>query len=636
MNRMNLMAISLRSRRLLVKCIALSLAVHVATVAFLYFNPLMLQSPFKSLFGMTAVTPTWLHPDEENIDWVQKKNHVLEEVFEQIVVLSPHFQQPYDLIELSKGIALAPNEEQTMSELPQDTFSSDLASLNQEFVTTSTHAFQNVEEHSISTLFTPQEMTTPVASQLQIDPQDEISEIPPIAVPWEFGPYEDLIAISDFSLDPTFETNYSLNLSPQLVSPNSLKIEDDFQLKVDLKPQAAQIRSRDLKLEGEKVRSTLFIPKATQVFAEKKEVKVASALSEFEQYDFPKAAMAVEWNNDFDVNVVFLPNPEGEGYIFSLAVQPNDDFSNHGLKQNLYFILDRSNSVQKHRFAVFKRAVLKALASMQHGDTFNILVMDKKFVTFSPQSRPVTLKNIQAAEEFLDKEEAGGLFAAGELFHSLEKILTTIPENDEIHTAILLTDGKSSMNHERRQNVLKKWVEKNNGKLALYAAAVGRDNDLVALDMLCSISGGKLLYSDTHASLPRKLAKLVLDLKDPIAKDLMITAIPHHPHSHIEFYPASSHLPSLYSHQPLVLIGKIDDPCAFDLVIQGRHRDEWIAIKKNVSFVDGQKGTQALKAQWSAQQANLCYAKFLNEGKAIHLKEAKEILKKSRHEIALE
>ena len=91
-------------------------------------------------------------------------------------------------------------------------------------------------------------------------------------------------------------------------------------------------------------------------------------------------ATAAEWNDDFDTDVVFLPNPEGKGYIFSVSLTPNYDISSHSLKQNLYFVLDRSNSVEKHRFGVFKRAVLKALSSMQHGDTFNIFIIDKKVV----------------------------------------------------------------------------------------------------------------------------------------------------------------------------------------------------------------------------------------------------------------
>ncbi len=633
---MNTMAMPLKSRRLLVKCLCFSLIVHLALLTFFHFHPLMLQEPFKSLFGMTVATPTWLDTEEENSEGQQKKNQMLEEVFEQIFVHSSHFQQPYDLIELPKGIALAPNEEEVVVDIARDRPLPEPWSKRGEFNLASTYEIPEHMENHLPILFLPQETLMPVASQLQIDPQPAITEIPPLDLPFGSDQYHDLIAISDFSIEASFETDYSLNLSPQLVSPDSLKIDVDLKLKTDTKPQAAQVTARDLNLENEKVRSTLFIPKSSSLFAERKIAAIPNSAPDLEHYNFPAMAMAAEWNNDFDVDVSFLPNPEGQGYIFSLSVRPNYDLSSHSLKQNLYFILDRSNSVQKHRFAVFKRAVLKALASMQYGDTFNIILIDKKLATFSPQNRPVSMKNIQAAEEFLDKQEAGGLFSAGEIYQSLEKILPSIPDNEEIHTAILLTDGKSSLSHQRKQNALKKWIEKNHGKLALYAAAVGRDNDLLTLDMLCSISGGKLLYSDTHASLPRKLAKLILDLKDPIAKDLMVTAIPHNPHSRIEFYPAGSHLPSLYSHQPFILVGQIDEPCAFDLVIQGRHLDEWIAIKKNISFVEGQKGNKALEMQWLAQHANVCYAKFLNEGKPNHLKDAKEILKKSRQEIAFE
>ncbi|MBS0653433.1 MAG: hypothetical protein JSR39_07920, partial [Verrucomicrobia bacterium] len=117
---------------------------------------------------------------------------------------------------------------------------------------------------------------------------------------------------------------------------------------------------------------------------------------------------------------------------------------------------------------------------------------------------------------------------------------------------------------------------------------------------------------------------------------LMIAAVPQYPNAHIEFYPASSHLPSLYAGQPYMIYGYIDEPCNFDLIVQGRHGEEWIAIKKNVSFIEGEKGTRSLEKQWKAQKANLCYSKFLKEGKNAHLKDAKEILKTNRTEIAFE
>ena len=632
---MTLMTLSHKSQRLLIKCFLFSLVIHVAAVAFFYFSPFLLQGPFKSLFAVT-ISPVSLL--ESNIDRSEanEKNRMLQEVFDHVLVLSPHLQQPYDLVELPKEISLAPNEEETKDLIPQDTSLSYPTKPKREFTFVENTPIQNSEEDPSFNLFLPKEIDAPIISQLQIDANLAISEIPLISVPTEPTTDDDFIAVSDFSLLASHETEDCVNVPSPLVSSNHLKIDEDFQLKNEMKSQITPATLEELNLDREKVRSTLFIPKTARPSIEKKELRIASSLEDLEQYDFPKMAMTSEWNAEFDVDVSFLPNPKGEGYIFSLSLQPNFDFSNHSLRQNLYFILDRSNSIQKHRFAVFKRAVLKALASMQKGDTFNIFVVDKKLNAFNSKNLPVTLKNIRAAEEFLDKQEAGGLFSAGEIYKSLEKLLPLIPENEEFHTAILLTDGTSSLNHERKQSTFKKWVEKNHGKLALYAAAVGQNNDLLTLDMLCSISGGRLLYSDTHASFPRKLAKLVLDLKDPLAKDLIITAIPRNPNSHVEFYPAGTHLPALYSHQPYVLIGQIDDPCAFDLVIQGRHRDEWVAIKKHISFVEGQKGSHALEMKWSAQHANICYAKFLEEGKPAHLKEAKEILKKSRREIAFE
>lgn len=632
---MNTMSIRpTKHRKLLLKCLAISLAAHTAALSYFYFHPLILQSPFQSLFGMTSVQPVLLENEE---DAFLAKNHLLEEVFQKIVVLSPHFQQPYDLIELPKGIALAPNREHVSDpsliaveepihfQKPDEAFAS-----RQEI------QLDESQELNCAAFFNPPELGAPIASQLQIDAEGMIPQIPMIALPQEGnGMYEDLIAVSNFSFDALSEELGSLNLTAQLSPPVHLKIDEDLSIKADPKVMAAHIAGKELRSESEHLRAPLFVPKALEDFPQT-QVELASKYSELDEYNFSDLNTPGEWNDDFDIDVTFLPNPEGKGYIFSLSLSSNYDLSSYSLKQNLYFILDRSSSVQKHRFAVFKRAVLKALASMEHGDTFNIIVMDKKISKFSPENRPVSLKNIHAAEEFLDKQEAGGLFNSADVYASIDKILSFVPENDQQHTAILLTDGKMSMNAEQKQKALKKWVDKNQGKMSLYACAIGADNDLLSLDMLCSLSGGKLLYSDTHASFPRKLAKLVLDLKDPVAKNLSISAIAENPNSNIEFYSANPQMSSLYGHQPYVIVGQIDEPCSFDLVIQGRHRGEWIAIKKNVSFIDGHKGDTALEKMWDAEHANICYSKFVKEGSLKHLKEAKEILKKSHLGVAFE
>jgi len=85
-----------------------------------------------------------------------------------------------------------------------------------------------------------------------------------------------------------------------------------------------------------------------------------------------------------------------------------------------------------------------------------------------------------------------------------------------------------------------------------------------------------------------------------------------------------------------VIYGTIDHPCEFDLLVQGRHREDWVAIRKEICFYDGKKGNNDLASRFGAQLANLCYTKFLSEGKGSHLKEAKEILKKTRTSVIFE
>lgn len=631
----------IKQKSLLLQCIAVSCALHLLGLIYFYTHPILIHSTWDSLFGISSATPDLLDYEEEDSELIQK-NSLIEEAFHHVFVLSPHFQQPLDLAELPRGIALSPNaEEFPFDEIAVDSeMSWEDSSFPDELAQLDGSLFH--EDSLIKSLFFPKESAWNFATQIQIDHEAVQPNIPELAFSEEelipdSEVRRDLIYVSGVSIEATPETDRNgVNLIDKLPSveamrnePLSLNADSDSMLS-SIEPLVA---SEELAISAH---SYFFASKALELPKIRGAMAPTTSHLNLEDYQLPNVALASSWNDHFHVDLKFFPSEEKGGYIFSLALSPSIDLSQYSLKQNIYFIIDRSNSVQRHRFAVFKRAVIKALASMQKGDAFNIYVVDKKVAKFNASPLRVTQKSIQAAEEFLDKQEAGSMFAGSDIYTSLEKILPGIESQEEIHTAILLTDGNTLHNSPKQQQVLGKWLEKNSGKVSLYTAAIGQKNNLVLLDLLSSISGGKLLYSDTHASFPRKLAKLILDLKDPVANDLMIAALPERSDAHIELYSASAHLPSLYGNQPYMIYGYIDEPCNFDLVIQGRRGEEWIAIKKAISFAEGEKGTRSLEKQWKAKTANLCYSKFLNEGKAAHLKEAKEILKANRSEIAFE
>ncbi len=619
---------SFKHHSLLFISLALSLGLHLAGILFLTYNPMILHHSWKSLFGISSAAPDFLElPEEANLE---RKNKIMEEVFEHILVLSPHLQQPFDLVELPKGIALAPTYEAS-----------------------SPIALSNADDG-----FTEEEInawTTPIAST----PFDsENSPIDLLSLAFDASPLLSLrievpstVEHYDIGNAPLPETNIA-----QLIEPSSVgevnaavvpepvshlagiaqvhlsQLMEQTELEADAKMLPIQTA---LELAPSEEQAPLVMhPPSFKVNAPS--FTVSAQETNLDDYFLNALPLAAEWNDAFDMTIKFLPNPEQEGYIFSVQLTPQFDVAQYSLKHDILFVVDRTTSVQKHRFSVYKRAVIKALASMQKGDTFNIYLVDKKITRMHSLSLAVSPKNIQAAEDFLEKHEQADLFGQSDILTSLEKILPDVQDESIVHTAILITDGKMPFNTQKQQQVLSNWMSKNSGRLSVYTAAVGDKNDFVMLDFLSSISGGKLLWSDTHASFPRKLAKLVLDLRDPVAQDLIIEAIPHNPQARVAICPDTFHRPALFSRKPYEIIGTIDQPGPFDLIVQGRHRDEWIAIKKTVSFVDGEKGDRSLVNQWSGQKTHACYAKFIKDGKVNNLKEAKELLKQSHSELAFE
>ena len=622
------------SRNLLSKCLLISVGLHAVGILVFYTHPNLFQPAPHPFFSFSPTTPKVLQQQEPMLT-LEEKNQMLEEAFDEILLASSHFQHPLDLVELPEHHPRAPKVESSFLLEPQ---AEDPEVLPEELVFTlpiaETIAMTEQEIPSPSLLAE----SMPLAENHQIDLLSAIAE-PDLSsltiAPSTDEGYQDFVKGGEIALlfaSPSEEKEQSAAVFAQSMEP----LIEDPQIRVDASYAMPAQPSTSDPFTSDLLRPTLFVSKQTVRLPEVQTIDSPFATNEIDYYNFPEFALATTWNDHFEMDVKFLPHPDGQGYIFSIALTAADYMNSHAERQNIYFILDRSSALEKHRFGIFKRAALKALSSLKQGDLFNIFLVDKKVTRFSPTNLAVSVKNIRAAEEFLSKESGGGLFASGNIYASLEKILEQIQEPEEVHTAILFSDGKVSQNTKAQREALERWVKKNNGRLTVYTAASGRDNDLLSLDLLSSVSGGRLVYSDTHASLARKVGKIVLDVRDPLVNELSIAAYPHHPQARIALYPPSSQLPPFYTKQPYMLIGEIDHPCSFDLMIRGRNKEEWISVKKEVSFAKGQKADSKLSKQWQEVGATIAYRKFLAEGKKSHLKDAKESLQKARSEVAWE
>jgi len=403
----NLHASLLKRHSVLATSLAASLGIHALGLYFLISHPMMLHHSLRSLFGLSIAAPDYLDSlDEEAL---AQKNHVVEEIFEHIVVFSSHLQQPFDLIELPRGIALSPNEEDTEFLHFTQNNNEPIFLFEENWITPSVVKW-DIQAETLSTEYVSPPDATPISFHPQIQMGSYVGsyDLEHRALPLE----EQVYIIDPTSVSPSL---YAASLE---TGSQAHPLSDPF-IARSFPNRSSETHEKMIELDTSLGTHKLSeqVPFLMHPFFSKIQtphVSIAGFEEDLEEYLPSTLATATEWNDDFDLDICFLPHPEGIGYIFSLALNPNFDISQYSLKHDVIFIIDRS--VRKHRFEVFKRAVLKALSSLQQGDTFNIYIIDKKMTRLHAKSLPVTQKTIRAAEYFLEKQDDSILFSKGDIF----------------------------------------------------------------------------------------------------------------------------------------------------------------------------------------------------------------------------
>jgi len=331
------------------------------------------------------------------------------------------------------------------------------------------------------------------------------------------------------------------------------------------------------------------------------------------------------YSDFFDLDLVCL-SKQGEGFLFAITIIPRSDLQLPKLHQHYNFLIDRANCIQRDRLLATKNAVLKALNELPPDDTFNIIAFDNKVEKLFPTAHPPDAVAIAQAKAFLDKINLGSFFSPSDLYNPL---LLTLPEqiqDDELYTAVLMSDGDNFAKKSALHSVLQKWSWQNSGKVALFTISLNDDRQLSNLEAASTLNKDRLYIAPTKSGIKRKLLKLMKNIQSPIAKNISCHAISQLNNRTIELYPGAQELPHMYLDQPFVIMGSTESLEDFILFVQGRLKDRWMNIKKTISFVNAQKGNQSLKEEWARHQAQRCYKRYAFDANPSHLAEARDWL----------
>ncbi|MEI8300038.1 MAG: hypothetical protein WCG10_00300, partial [Chlamydiota bacterium] len=330
-------------------------------------------------------------------------------------------------------------------------------------------------------------------------------------------------------------------------------------------------------------------------------------------------------SDDFDIQVEVIPMPKEKGYLFAVTLTPPQEESLPHAAQNIIFLMDRSSSIEKNRFQVFKQAISKSLTYLHEGDTFNILSFDMELSKMSHESVFITPSSKLAAQRFLENQRRGYKYILPNLYEILLTAHSMAKTSELPTTVILLTNGSNLDKFNVHNDRLSHLVSNNKGTFSLFTACASHNNNTLMLEILSHLNKGELMHSQTHAAFPRKLATLVKHAGNLVAQDIHVNAIQVQGNSKIELLADTSTAPNLYSDRSYTILGKIDELYDFDLVLQGRFCQNWINITKKISFKTAKTGNYAIYKNYSMKLAYQQYNEFLKEGNTAYLDSATKV-----------
>jgi hypothetical protein len=336
----------------------------------------------------------------------------------------------------------------------------------------------------------------------------------------------------------------------------------------------------------------------------------------------------------FDVELVYYPQKNAEGYIFTLTLIPRQDFDFPKLNHNFYFLIDKANAIQKNRLKTSINAINRAIGLLGENDKFNVIAYDTKWERMALENLPTNRDSKTQAKKFLTGIQLGSFFASADPYKPLQTLLYENIPADELATVILITNGEGISNQNKQSYFIHQWTNQNSGRFSLYSLAMSEDKNIAILDLMSSLNKGKLYTTPTFQGIKRRLLKMVKSLRFPIAKDLACSVISRNPDTQIHLYPSYQQMPSLFADQPFVIMGVTKNLDDFILFMQGKQKDGWLNIKKNISFANAKEGNSSLELQWDIVKSQNLFERYLREGNPQLLIDAHSLLEKHHLPIA--
>jgi hypothetical protein len=292
-------------------------------------------------------------------------------------------------------------------------------------------------------------------------------------------------------------------------------------------------------------------------------------------------------SSEFKLEGFQIPKMDGSGYAFELNLSSYNSDILEPVDGKIYFIIDRGNGIENHRFQSFKNAIVHALNYVPENSTFNIIAFDNEAIRLSDSDLKATKSSIKYVNKTLEKLGQKWSSSFMGFISAVEKIQKEAVKSSAPTRIILLSNGQFMKNIRFNREALCKVFKDLSSNVSISTVAISDNNNLQMLELISKLGKGEFLHSQTHAAFPRKLSVLTRRIQNPLMTDIRVHIL--NSDNKVQIASNSSLAPFVYGDKVFSIHGQTKKLEPIHVMIQGKSGDKWIQVCKKIDLSEAER-----------------------------------------------
>jgi len=187
------------------------------------------------------------------------------------------------------------------------------------------------------------------------------------------------------------------------------------------------------------------------------------------------------------VKSALVTHQDERGGFFSLMLYPPDDMNR--LKRSpmeMVFVLDCSGSMRGEPLAKAKRAIKRALRSLQPHDTFQVIRFSNNASQLGPAPIPASARNVQKGISYVDSLQGSG---GTQMIEGIKAALDFAHDTERFRLVSFMTDG-----YIGNESEILAAVHRRLGASRIFSFGIGSSVNRYLLDRMAALGKGAVAY----------------------------------------------------------------------------------------------------------------------------------------------